>query len=122
MLTDGIPGDLLQQPVQFLAVIIFCLAQCSRHGQAGGAALINRRVIAVCDQCRQGGAGVADRVGEQVVLLLQARRLPGDNFLAKRDDGLAYRHDADRIGVVLLVQLFHVLLDAFEVRSVRLAQ
>ena len=99
-MADGVPGQLLQQAIEFPLLVlaqVFHLRQIAGHRQADGTAAIDHREMTIAVQHLQGRCRMAPRVAEQIPLLHQPRRLAGDDLLAQRHRSLPDRHGDNHV-------------------------
>jgi hypothetical protein len=87
-----------------LVVLVGVLRQGCRSRQSYWIAAVDHGEMAVCGERLQGWRGMANGVGELLVLFRQARRLAGDDALPQGDGSLSHRNHEDHRPAELAVQ------------------
>lgn len=94
MLADGLPGQFLEQAVEFVQLLAVSTSpKIIRYGKPDRAATVDDRVITVRDEDSQRRMRVTDGIPEQVFLLGQAGSFAVDDLLTEKNDRLSRGND-----------------------------
>ena len=120
MLRHRLPGDLLEQAVEFFRFGKF--RELADDRQADGRTPIYDGVMTIGREHADLRPGMAEHVGEKFALGTDPRSFAGDDLGAQSQHGLAAGHDGDTRAGDATVELLHVTLNHREVRVVHRAQ
>ena len=91
MLFDGIPGEILEQDVEFLS--LRKLGDGCRHGQTYRTPSIDDGEVTIGCEGFDVPFRMPDGIGKKLALLRNSRRFALNDQLPKRENGLTYRDD-----------------------------